>query len=97
MKAIVITRFRDKHTGEMNEPGAIIECTEERYEEIVSKRPLIKAVEDDSSDINENEDEIDLSKMTVAQLKGFAEGNEIDLGDAKTKKEILEKIDGGAE
>jgi len=39
------------------------------------------------------DDEADLSKMTVAQLKAFAEANDIDLGDAEKKADILSAIE----
>lgn len=36
----------------------------------------------------------DLSKKTVFELKAYAKANEIDLGNARTKAEILAKING---
>ncbi|HQS96692.1 MAG: hypothetical protein B7Y38_11480 [Sphingomonadales bacterium 28-56-43] len=39
------------------------------------------------------DDEADLAKMTVAQLKAFAEANDIDLGDAEKKADILSAIE----
>ena len=40
-----------------------------------------------------SEEETDLSKMTVAQLKAFAKENDIDLGGATGKGAILEIIE----
>lgn len=37
--------------------------------------------------------ETDISKMTVDELKAFAEANEIDLGDATKKADILSAIE----
>lgn len=38
-------------------------------------------------------DDADLTKMTVDELKAFAEANEIDLGDATKKGDILSAIE----
>lgn len=37
--------------------------------------------------------ETDISKMTVDELKAFAEANEIDLGDATKKADLLSAIE----
>lgn len=39
------------------------------------------------------DDDADLSKMKVVQLKAFAEANAIDLGDATSKSDILAAIE----
>lgn len=51
--------------------------------------------EEDISDINDITDEngdICLDKMTVAQLKRFAKDNGIDIGSASKKDEIIQAI-----
>jgi hypothetical protein len=45
----------------------------------------------------EDVDAPDISKMTVAELKGFAETNGIDLGDATKKDDIIAAIEMGLE
>lgn len=40
------------------------------------------------------EEELSLDKMTVVELKGYAEANGIDLGGLTKKAEILEKLKG---
>ena len=44
MKAKVIKRFKDKHTGELHQKGTTITITKERFEEILSVGPFIEAV-----------------------------------------------------
>lgn len=47
----------------------------------------------EAEDEPEAEPETDLTKMTVDELKAFAEANEIDLGDATKKADILSAIE----
>lgn len=44
MKAIVLKRFRDKHTGELHPKGATITISKERFEEIRTVGPFVAAV-----------------------------------------------------
>ena len=53
--------------------------------------PVIDVEDDDDLPTNE-EGNILFDKMTLTKLKKFAEENEIELGDAKTKAEIIEKL-----
>lgn len=65
-----------------------------RLDSISVAMPDKQEEEDHEAENNEpenNEPDI-LDGMTVAQLKEFAEDNGIDLGDAKKKADILEKI-----
>lgn len=50
-------------------------------------------VPDDFESDDADEDAPTLAKMTVAQLKAFAEANAIDLGDATKKDDILSAIE----
>ena len=50
MKAKVVRRFRDKHTGEIYEQGQYIEVTAERAEEILAVAPLIIPVVEKESE-----------------------------------------------
>lgn len=47
----------------------------------------------DGADEPETDVDTDLTKMTVAELKSFAEANVIDLGDAEKKADILAAIE----
>ena len=86
MKVKVVNRFVDKETKQLHEYGEVIEVTEERFAEISAAGNYVKALADDT------QGEEPLDKMTVAELKEYAKANEIDLGGAKTKAEILEAI-----
>lgn len=44
MKAKVLKRFKDKHTGELHQKGATITISKERYEEILSVGPFVEAL-----------------------------------------------------
>jgi hypothetical protein len=44
-------------------------------------------------EVEVSDDDKPLDEMTVPELKKFATKNEIDLGDAKTKPEVLAKIE----
>lgn len=43
MKAIVLKKFKDKHTGKMHEVGEIFNCTKKRFAEIQSVDPELVA------------------------------------------------------
>lgn len=47
---------------------------------------------DTSAEATGDEDSVDFGGMTVAKLKSYAEENEIDLGNAHTKAQILAKL-----
>lgn len=52
-----------------------------------------KPIEVEDTPIKEDDDVmIPLSEMTIAELKGYASHNGIDLNNAKSKKEIIEAI-----
>ena len=86
MKVKVVNRFVDKVTKQLHEYGEVIEVTEERFAEISAAGKYVEKVPDEA------QEEKPLDKMTVAELKEYAKANEIDLGEAKTKAEILEVI-----
>ena len=44
MKAKVLKRFKDKHTGELHQKGTTITVSKERYEEILRVGPFVEAV-----------------------------------------------------
>jgi hypothetical protein len=45
MKAKVLRKFRDKHTGEIHNPGDVITISAKRFEEILTVAPLVEKVE----------------------------------------------------
>ncbi len=44
MKAKVLKRFKDKHTGELHQKGTTITISKERFEEIRTVGPFVEAV-----------------------------------------------------
>lgn len=44
MKAKVLKRFKDKHTGELHLKGSTITVSKERFEEIQTVGPFVEAV-----------------------------------------------------
>lgn len=46
MKAKVLQKFKDKHTGEIHKVGDVITISEERFEEILTVAPLVEAIEE---------------------------------------------------
>ena len=46
MKVKVLKKFIDRQEKAVRQPGEVFECTEERYNEIMSKNKLIEPVEE---------------------------------------------------
>ena len=44
MKAKVLKRFKDKHTGELHQKGTTITVSKERFDEILSVGPFVEAI-----------------------------------------------------
>lgn len=44
MKAKVLKRFKDKHTGKLHQKGTTITISKERFEEILTVGPFVEAV-----------------------------------------------------
>lgn len=44
MKAKVLKRFKDKHTGELHQKGTTITVSKERFDEIMSVGPFVEAI-----------------------------------------------------
>lgn len=97
----VIEGFRDRYTGRWNKEGCEVELEEERAVEILGVGALIEPLEEQVNllppDVLLNpEDEkatkVNLKKCTLEELHLYALENEIVLGEAKTKKEILTVI-----
>lgn len=97
----VIEGFRDRYTGRWNKEGCEVELEEERAVEILGVGALIELIEEqvkllppdpklDSDD--ELTTTLNLKKCTLEELHLYALENEIVLGEAKTKKEILTLI-----
>lgn len=47
MKVKVLKTFRDKHTGDIYKPGAVITITKKRYNEILETAPLVEEVKEE--------------------------------------------------
>lgn len=89
MKVKVVNRFVDKETRQLHEYGEVIEVTEARFKEISAAGKYVEAVAEEPE---EKPEEKPLDKMKVDELKEYAKAHEIELGEAKTKAEILEAI-----
>ena len=87
MKYTVVKEFIDKHTKVFNPVGSVIELTDERATEILSAGKYIKAEKTDETKAPA------LDKMKVDELKALAAEKGIDLGEAKTKAEIIAVIE----
>lgn len=46
MKAKVIKKFKDKHTGKLHNAGDIITISKERFAEILTVAPLVEEVKE---------------------------------------------------
>lgn len=44
MKARVLMQFKDKHSGKIHEVGDVLTISKERFNEILSKAPLVEEV-----------------------------------------------------
>ncbi len=42
MKAKVVSKFKDKHTGKIHNPGDVITVSKERFAEILEVAPLVE-------------------------------------------------------
>ncbi len=101
MVQLRVEKFSLRYNGQLYKAGSIVEMPIEEAEKLAKAAPkefsviykplteLPKGVEG----VDEiPEDGIDLDKMTVKELKAFAEEQEIDLGSAKTKDAIMDVI-----
>lgn len=86
MKCKVVKRYIDRETRELHEYGEVVEVTDARFKEISAAGKYLEALADDAPG------EKPLDKMKVDELKEYAAAQGIDLGDAKTKAEIIEAI-----
>lgn len=50
MKAKVLKRFKDKHSGEIHEPGDIITVTKKRFKEILEVDVLVEEVTEETTE-----------------------------------------------
>lgn len=57
MKAKVLIRFRDKHTGEMHKVNDVIEVSKSRFAEILEVGPLVEKVEE-TAEVEETATEV---------------------------------------
>lgn len=46
MKAKVIAKFKDKHTGKVHKVGEVLTISKERFEEILKVAPLVEEVKE---------------------------------------------------
>ena len=53
MKAKVLQRFRDKHSGKIYEAGEIITVTKKRFAEILEVAPLVEEFKEDEQEATE--------------------------------------------
>ena len=50
MKAKVLKRFKDKHTGEVYKAGQVITVTKKRFAEILKTAPLVEEVKEETAE-----------------------------------------------
>lgn len=92
MKAKVIKRYRDKNTNLLQEIGAEVEVTNERFKEInsTSHGAFLTKIEEDGE-----VGYIDLEKMNKAEIVEYAKvvkGIELSMNMTKTK--MIQKVGG---
>ncbi|MCG7385099.1 hypothetical protein [Paenibacillus sp. ACRRY] len=80
--------FKYKVLGPVIFGGVIVNSGEIELDETKGARLVERGILEEV----EAEEETDINKMKVDQLKDYAEKNGIDLGDAKGKPEILKAI-----
>ena len=49
MKAVVLRKFRDKHTGEIHKVGDVLTITKKRFKEILEVAELVAEVKEDEA------------------------------------------------
>lgn len=74
-------------------PGEVIESEATSFVKRKLKEGILGEVNEEEL---QDEDEIDLNKLTVPQLKELAAKREIDIDSDDKKQEIIEKIKAGA-
>lgn len=101
MVKVRVEKFSLIYNGNQYKAGSIVEMQAREAENLVNAAPkefsiVSEALEELPKGIEGvdeiPEDGVDLSKMTIKELKAFAEEQEIDIGSAKTKDAIIEAI-----
>lgn len=101
MVKVRVEKFSLIYNGNKYKAGSIVEMQAREAENLVNAAPkefsiVSEALEELPKGIEGvdeiPEDGVDLSKMTIKELKAFAEEQEIDIGSAKTKDAIIEAI-----
>lgn len=101
MVKVRVEKFSLIYNGTQYKAGSIVEMQAREAENLVNAAPkefsiVSEALEELPKGIEGvdeiPEDGVDLSKMTIKELKAFAEEQEIDIGSAKTKDAIIEAI-----
>lgn len=63
MKVKVLKKFIDRKEKAVRQPGEVFECTQERYDEIMSKNRLIEPVEEK----NQENESVESEQMKVKE------------------------------
>lgn len=101
MVKVRVEKFSLIYNGNQYKAGSIVEMQAREAENLVNAAPkefsiVSEALEELPKGIEGvdeiPEDGVDLSKMTIKELKAFAEEQEIDIGSAKTKDAIIDAI-----
>lgn len=101
MVKVRVEKFSLIYNGNQYKAGSIVEMQAREAENLVNAAPkefsiVSEALEELPKGIEGvdeiPEDGVDLSKMTIKELKAFAEEQKIDIGSAKTKDAIIEAI-----
>lgn len=101
-----LLRGLHSHGGKTYQPGNVVESDTDfvarfgrlKFERLLDDTaPITQQAADQAAEAGfETVNELrDLSKMTVSQLRTYAAENEVDLGDARTKDQILAVLTAG--
>lgn len=87
MKVIVVQKFRDIHTNKIYHVGEVLDITEERYKEILSKdKNLVKEAEEKQEEMQEEK----LREMKVEELRELAK--EMGISAEGKKEDLITRI-----
>lgn len=93
MKAVVVKKFRDKHTKKVVPNGTVIEkISKERFDEINKAGDYLQVIEEEENQ-ETVEETADFSKMKVAELREIAADRGIDGADEMKKEELVKLLE----
>lgn len=88
----VLRRFKDFKVHDYREPGDVFEVTEGRAAQIAAALPGYVSIEA-AAEPEQPKEQVDLSKLTVTQLKGLCEERGIEVPKRAKKAELIALLD----